>query len=106
MAGAVLAGGVAFAHPGIILTRNGEVTSVTRGSGLYVAPPAHDAGATVVFSNVGTKYPLGLYFCCSGATALGPHQRSGIPVLWPAMQFTPSADISVTEFDVMRSTGS
>jgi hypothetical protein len=98
MAGVALSGGIAFAHPGIILSRGGQVTSVTRGSGYYVAPPEHDAGTKVIFSNVATKYHLGLYFCCSGATVSGPTSALGFQS-WPAMQFTPSVDISVTEID-------
>jgi hypothetical protein len=98
MVGATLAGNVAIAHPGVILSKNGGITSVTRGSGLYVAPPPHNDGATVIFSNIGTKYPLGLYFCCSGATVSGPTSELGFQS-WPAMQFTPSTDISVTEID-------
>jgi hypothetical protein len=97
-AGAAFAGSVAFAHPGIIMSKGGLVTSVTRGSGLYLAPPLHDDGATVIFSNVANKYPLGLYFCCSGATISGPASQLGFQS-WPAMQFTPATDISVTEID-------
>lgn len=96
--GTVLAGSAAVAHPGIILSKGGQVTSFTHGSGEYVAPPAHDAGASVIFSNVATKYPLGLYFCCSGATVSGPTSELGFQS-WPAMQFTPAADASVTEID-------
>jgi hypothetical protein len=98
MVGAAFAGNVPSAHPGIFLSKGGQVTSVTRGSGLYVAPPQHQAGATIVFSNIATKYPLGLYFCCSGATISGPTSDLGFQS-WPAMQFTPSADASVTEID-------
>jgi hypothetical protein len=96
--GTALAGSVAAAHPGIIMSKGGQVTSFTRGSGLYLAPPPHDDGATVVFSNIAAKYPLGLYFCCSGATVSGPTSELGFQS-WPAMQFTPSTDISVTEID-------
>jgi hypothetical protein len=96
--GAALVGTFAFAHPGIIMSRHGEVTSFPRGSGLYAAPPKHDPGTTVIFSNVATKYPLGLYFCCSGATVSGPTSTLGFQS-WPAMQFTPAADASVTEID-------
>ncbi|HEY3637754.1 MAG TPA: choice-of-anchor R domain-containing protein [Rhizomicrobium sp.] len=99
VAAAVLACNLAVAHPGIILSKGGQVTSVVSGSGIYVPPPTHDAGATVIFSNIATKYPLGLYFCCSGATVSGPNSELGFQS-WPAMQFTPSADISVTEIDV------
>ncbi len=95
---AALAGNIAVAHPGIILSKGGRVTSVTHGSGLYVAPPPHDDGATVIFSNVATRYPLGLYFCCSGATVSGPNSELNFQS-WPALQFTPSANMSVTEID-------
>lgn len=96
-----LAGSAATASPvhGIMLSRNGWTTSVTRGSGIYLASPRHDDGATAIFSNIGVKYPLGLYFCCSGATISGPDSVLNFQS-WPAMQFTPSTDAVVTEIDV------
>jgi hypothetical protein len=99
--GTALAGSIAVADPlhGVILSKNGRVASVTHGSGFYVPPPPHNDGSVPVFSNIGTKYPLGLYFCCSGATVSGPDSEIGFQS-WPAMQFTPAADVSVTEIDV------
>lgn len=98
---AVLAGSAAIASSvdGIMLSKDGRVTSIRRGSGIYTAPPAHDIGATVIFSNIGTKYRKGLYFCCSGATISGPDSVLQFQS-WPAMQFTPSTDATVTEIDV------
>jgi hypothetical protein len=53
----------------------------------------------VIFSNIAVKYPMGLYFCCSGATVAGPASPLGAQS-WPAMQFTPAADATVKEIDV------
>jgi hypothetical protein len=101
VAAAALAGSAAMASPvdGIMFSKDGRVTSFLRGSGIYTAPPSHDIGATVIFSNIGTKYRKGLYFCCSGATISGPDSVLQFQS-WPAMQFTPSTDATVTEIDV------
>lgn len=101
IAAAALAGSASLAGPphGIMLSKEGRVTSILRGSGIYSPPPTHDVGAKVIFSNIGTKYRKGLYFCCSGATISGPDSDLGFQS-WPAMQFTPSADATVAEIDV------
>ena len=103
LATAVIAFGssAAMAAPGhgIMLSKDGRVTAIVRGSGIYTAPPRHDDGATLIFSNIGNKYRLGLYFCCSGATVSGPDSGLGFQS-WPAMQFVPSTDATVTELDV------
>ena len=100
LAAAALAGSTAMAGPvhGIMLSRDGGITSIVRGSGIYMAPPTHD-GAQAIFSNLGTRYPMGLYFCCSGATVSGPDSALGFQS-WPAMEFTPSTDATVTELDL------
>jgi hypothetical protein len=95
-----LAGGAVAAHPGhgIMMSKDGRVTTIAHGTGVYVMPPPHRDGTTVIFSNIGTKYPLGLYFCCSGATVSGPESEIGFQS-WPAMQFVPSTDATITEID-------
>jgi hypothetical protein len=100
-AAAALASSAAMAGPGhgIMLSKDGRITSIVRGTGIYAAPPRHDAGAKLIFSNIGKKYPLGLYFCCSGATISGPDSGLGFQS-WPAMQFVPSINATVTELDV------
>jgi hypothetical protein len=85
--------------PGIMMSKDGRVTSTLRGTGIYTPPPRHDYGAKVIFSNIAVKYPDGLYFCCSGATVSAPDSILKFQS-WPAMQFTPSADATVTEIDV------
>ena len=74
VAAAALAAGPAAANgiQGVKVSRDGLWVRTLNGTGAYVAPPRHDNGANVVFSNIAVKYPLGLYFCCSGATVAGP----------------------------------
>jgi hypothetical protein len=101
MALAALVGGGASAATiqGVKLSNDGLWVRVPNGTGHYTAPPKHAPGLSVIFSNIAVKYPMGLYFCCSGATVAGPDSPLGAPS-WPAMQFTPAADATVTEIDV------
>jgi len=52
-----------------------------------------------VFSNIGYKYPDGLYFCCFGNTISGPNSQIG-DTIWPAAEFTPASDATIKEIDV------
>jgi hypothetical protein len=101
MALAALVGGGASAATihGVRVSKDGLSVRIPNGTGRYVAPPQHDARLRVIFSNIAVKYPMGLYFCCSGATVAGPASPLGAPS-WPAMQFTPAADATVKEIDV------
>ena len=56
-------------------------------------------GKNLVFSNVGFKYPNGLYFCCYGNTISGSGSVIGA-TYWVAMGFTPAADADLKEIDV------
>lgn len=96
-----LACSVAAAAPprGISLSKDGTVVRILNGTGIYAAPPHHAKDAKVIFSNIAVKYPLGLYFCCSGATVAGPASALGSQN-WTAMQFTPAANATVSEIDV------
>jgi hypothetical protein len=92
---------------GATLSKDGHVT--------YLASPAHVAEAQpsvhppkpkTIFSNFNPKYPNGVYWCCAGLTVIGskgPLQK----IFADAVQFSPSADAKVTEFDaaVGRITG-
>jgi hypothetical protein len=101
MALLALVGGSASAATihGVKLSKDGLWVRLPNGTGRYVPPPQHDPRLSVIFSNIGVKYPKGLYFCCSGATIAGPDSVFGSQS-WPAMQFTPAADATVREIDV------
>lgn len=83
---------------GVTVNKDGTV-SVSKATGVYVAPPPHIKGAHVIYSNIARKYPQGLYFCCAGATVAGPSSALNMQD-WAAIQFTPSADATVQEIDV------
>jgi hypothetical protein len=90
----VLAGTVA----GVTLSDDGK-TAVFEGTGRYAEAPQHDAGTKVIFSNIGTKYPKGEYFCCFGDTISGSTSIVGAQS-WVAAQFAALDDTKVTEIDV------
>ena len=53
------------------LEADGLHASFTHQIDVYIAPLKHEAGSKVLFSNIGFKYPKGLYFCCFGLTVSG-----------------------------------
>lgn len=83
---------------GVTLESDGRTASFTPAFGVYVAPPQLDRGAKALFSNIGYKYPKGLYFCCFGLTVSGPDSVVG-GQSWIATKFTPAVDAVVTEID-------
>lgn len=62
--------------------------------------PALNPGKTPnnVFSNIGYKYPKGLYFCCYGDTISGSTSQIG-QTFWLAAAFTPAADATVKKIE-------
>jgi hypothetical protein len=97
---ALMSGGAAAATiHGVKVSKDGLWLRLPNGTGVYAKPPRHNPRARVIFSNIGVKYPMGLYFCCSGATIAGPDSPLGSQS-WPAMRFTPAADAAVQEIDV------
>jgi len=98
LAALALAGSAASAAGvnGATLSKDKRFTSVGAGSGHYAptALPRKEA----IFSNVGTKYPKGLYFCCYGNTISGPDSIVGAAYS-VALQFTPASDIDAREID-------
>ncbi len=80
------------------LSKNKTVTSVSQPSVHYSPSVLPGKGSKVIFSNVGTLYPKGLYFCCYGDTISGPSSVIGTPYA-AALQFTPAANAKVTEID-------
>lgn len=93
----VAGGALAASDKTYTLSKDKTVTSVSQGSAHY-APPQILGKDNVIFSNVGTKYPKGLYFCCYGDTISGPSSPVGGNYA-AALQFTPAQDGKVTEID-------
>lgn len=81
---------------GATLSKDKRTTSVSIGSGHY--NPTALPGKSAIFSNVGTKYPKGLYFCCYGNTISGPDSIVGAAYS-VALQFTPASDMTAKEID-------
>ncbi len=81
---------------GATLSKDKRFTSVAGGSGHYA--PTALPGKSAIFSNVGTKYPKGLYFCCYGDTISGPNSIVGAAYS-VALQFTPASDMTAKEID-------
>jgi hypothetical protein len=72
--------------------------SVVAGTAAYTAPLPSPRELSVIFSNVGKKYPDGVYFCCDGLSVGGPDTDLGL-LVWPAIAFTPAADTTVKIVD-------
>src|ERR1700734_1091218 len=68
------------------------------GTAQYTAPAPAPPGLSVIFNNIGRKYPDGMYFCCDALTVAGPDSYLGEQA-WPAIAFTPTADITVKVID-------
>ncbi|HEY1615752.1 MAG TPA: choice-of-anchor R domain-containing protein [Rhizomicrobium sp.] len=84
---------------GITLSEDGRTAVFSESSGYLTTPPVHEAGTKTLFSNIGTKYPKGEYFCCFGDTISGPDSVVGSQN-WAAAQFASADDAIVTEIDV------
>src|SRR5262245_45346163 len=57
-----------------------------------------DPGLVTIFSNLASKYPKGIYWCCSGYNVTGPN--SSFSEQWMAAAFTPDTDHMVTKIQV------
>lgn len=95
----VASGAYAAGDKTYTLSKDRTVTSVTQPSVHFspAQPPSNTRGSAI-FSNLGLKYPKGLYFCCYGNTISGPNAGVG-GAFAVALQFTPAADMKVKEID-------
>ncbi len=91
-------GALAGTLAGVTLSDDGK-TAIFAGTGHFAEPPQHDKGTRVIFSNIGTRYPKGEYFCCFGDTISGSQAITGSQS-WVAAQFASLDDVNVTEVDV------
>jgi hypothetical protein len=85
----------------VTISKDNRTTIATKGqfrsSKANIERPA---GLTKIFDNIGTKYPDGAYWCCTGATVFGPLNGLSAPELWEAVGFTPSASLNVTKIEI------
>jgi hypothetical protein len=60
----------------------------------------HDepAGLVTIFSSLASKYPKGVYWCCTGYNVMG--SASGAGEQWMGGAFTPKADHTLTQIEV------
>jgi len=64
----------------------------------FTGENSDDPDLVTIFSNLASKYPKGVYWCCSGYNVMGPN--SGVGEQWMAAAFTPDADGTVTKIEV------
>lgn len=57
---------------------------------------ATDTGLVTIFSSMASKYPKGVYWCCTGYNVMGPDAGEQ----WMGGSFTPSANHTVTRIEV------
>jgi hypothetical protein len=55
-------------------------------------------GLVTIFSSLASKYPKGVYWCCTGYNVMG--SNSGAGVQWMGGAFTPGANHTLTEIEV------
>jgi hypothetical protein len=56
------------------------------------------AGMVTIFSSLASKYPKGVYWCCTGYNVMGAN--SGAGVQWMGGAFTPKADHTLTRIEI------
>ncbi len=83
---------------GATLSKDKRMTSVAHPTSGYTPAQRPFGAGKLIFSNIGYKYPNGLYFCCYGDTISGSTSAVG-QTFWLAASFTPSADAVVKEID-------
>lgn len=82
---------------GATVSKDKLTTQARPGASHYVPAPPPNRMDTI-FSNIGTRYPNGLYFCCYGNTISGPDSPIG-QTIWNAVEFTPASDATIKEID-------
>lgn len=55
-------------------------------------------GAVTIFSSLASKYPNGVYWCCTGYNVMG--SNSGVGVQWMGGAFTPDSNHTLTRVEV------
>ena len=92
-------GAACAAQPGdVSLNADKTVVTVNHAARAYTPLLANPGKKPVIFDNLGTHYPKGVYIADTGYTIGGPQGLIG--QVWFATAFTPAANASVTEIDV------
>jgi hypothetical protein len=82
-----------------VTTKDKKTTIVTTPSGVRTPYVDDNAGLSVIFSNLATDYPNGLYWCCQGVTVSGPNSPFFVE-WWHAAAFTPTTNATVAKVTV------
>jgi hypothetical protein len=88
----------AASKKGIVTTQNGRQTVAPQAK-VFIPYVDDDAPLKTIYNNLGSAYPLGVYWCCTGGTISGPNSVIG-DEFWDAAGFTPKADATVTKVKV------
>lgn len=83
----------------ISLSKDGRETRASKPAAPFTPLPADPlSGLTILYDN-GSKYALGVYWCCNGWTISGTASQVGFQAA-EAMPFTPSVNATVTRIGV------
>jgi hypothetical protein len=81
---------------GVLLSKDGTRTIAEEPAAAPSVPYSdEDATLETIFDNLGGAYPLGAYWCCSGATISG-HFSEIETEFWAAAAFTPTVSLRAT----------
>lgn len=83
-----------------VTTKDHQMTMISARSGANTPYVGENAGLNTIFSNFATEYPLGIYWCCEGATISGPKSFPLDIEWWHAAAFTPTANATVKKIEV------
>lgn len=78
----------------------GMATGAAASGPAFYAPDNAPVTLKTIFSNLGKKYPKGVYECCSGGGVAGPDNLYGDAMRWSAMAFTPTSGGTVKRVEV------
>jgi len=83
------------ARPGVVRLDNGTLAMFTSPEGTII-PYIDKSSEPLIYGNLATKYPKGLYWCCVEYTLSGPLAGE----IWDAAAFIPTANATVTKVTV------
>jgi hypothetical protein len=90
---------LAQAKNNVIASKDGRMVFAQNPSHTRTPYVDKNAGLTVIYSNLASKHPKGLYFGLEGWTIEGPNGYLGTEE-WYAVSFTPTANAKVTKIEV------
>lgn len=80
---------------GVIVTPDRLMIAPNRPVPVYSQAPTAERGLTKIFNNL-SKYPDGVYWCCTSSIVSGPNSEFGSQV-WIGAAFTPAASVAVSK---------